>query len=376
LTAERLEQVEGVLKEDPLAFSLLAYRYRELGDLDSALRCAERSLALSPMEDVTSMVADIHLQRGESDKWEQTLLKFLEAPDLGLQHGPVQAALARGYAERGQWKKALPYAVAFGETWSVRGLNLAAEITEGLAQWEESEQWVRAQSESYPSSQAYCWYFWCRRTGRGDLKAAQRLAAQWIANSDRQNCEMAMIEGAYHFTNGKLQDALQAYQTASVFRPSFSCSFMVALLARALRDEESRSYALDDIQKSYLQAPDQQTPDGAKVGAAGMAILQIMKSGDASPEKLAKIEELLSAIGPEARTSLAYCLGKELDALGKKEEAEKYWRRCLVTSGRELTAATLAGFELAKRLKTSRPDGDVLDETSLWPAPQAAAGGQ
>ena len=57
-----------------------------------------------------------------------------------------------------------------------------------------------------------------------------------------------------------------------------------------------------------------------------------------------------------------------------KEEAEKYWRRSLVTSGRDITAATLAGFELAKRHGTSRPDGDALDEDDLWPALQSASG--
>ena len=64
----------------------------------------------------------------------------------------------------------------------------------------------------------------------------------------------------------------------------------------------------------------------------------------------------------------------ELDALGKKDEAEKYWRRAIVTVDADVTAATLAGFELAKRHGTSRPDGDVLDEDDLWPAPQSASG--
>jgi hypothetical protein len=56
----------------------------------------------------------------------------------------------------------------------------------------------------------------------------------------------------------------------------------------------------------------------------------------------------------------------ELDALGKKEEAEKYWRRCLVTPEADWGSTTLAGFELAKRHGTSRPDDDALDESDLW----------
>ena len=37
---------------------------------------------------------------------------------------------------------------------------------------------------------------------------------------------------------------------------------------------------------------------------------------------------------------------------------------------RDVYYATLAGFELAKRHGTSRPDDDVLDEEDLWPRPQ------
>jgi tetratricopeptide (TPR) repeat protein len=345
-----------------------------LGDLDSALRCAERSLAASPMVDPALLVAGIHLQRGDVDKWEQTLIKFLETPDLGLQHGAAERALAYGYASRGQWQKARPYAVDFGQTWADRGLRVAADITEGLAEWQESEQWARELAESYPSAEAPFWYLWCRRTGRGDLEAAKRLAEPWLGGGHRQTREFTMVEAVYYYTDGNLSAALASYQAAAAFRASFGCSLMVAHLARKVGDENTRTEALNAIQKAYLETTDQQTPDEAKTGAAGMAILQLMKSGDASPEKLAKIEELLSVNVAGVRTGLATCLALELDALGKKDEAEKYWRRAIVTVDADVTAATLAGFELAKRHGTSRPDGDVLDEDDLWPAPQSASG--
>ena len=218
------------------------------------------------MADSTLLVADIQRRRGEADKWEQTLLKFLDAPDIGLQHGAVEAALAYGFAGRGQWQKARSYAIEFGQTWAADGLRVAAEITEGLAQWPESEQWVRALSESYPSSEAPDWYLWCRRTGRGDLEAAKRLAETWIASNHRQSRQVAMVEGVYHITNGNVREALEAYQAASNFRASFGCSLMVAQLAREAGDDKLRTEALNAIQKAYLETSDQQTPDEAKAG--------------------------------------------------------------------------------------------------------------
>jgi hypothetical protein len=101
--------------------------------------------------------------------------------------------------------------------------------------------------------------------------------------------------------------------------------------------------------------------------AVGLAIIQLMESGDASDERLSRIDELLCAVDPRTRSTYAYYVGKELETLGKEAEAEKYWRRSLVTPSFDIPCATLAGFELAKRHKTSRPDDDALDAEDLWP---------
>ena len=80
-----------------------------------------------------------------------------------------------------------------------------------------------------------------------------------------------------------------------------------------------------------------------------------MKSGDDSTARLEKLEKLLSEIDATACDALSYFVGKELDALGKKDEAEKYWRRSLTIARYDTATATLAGFELAKRHGTSPP---------------------
>ncbi len=98
----------------------------------------------------------------------------------------------------------------------------------------------------------------------------------------------------------------------------------------------------------------------------------MLKTGDASEERLARIDKLTGKLAEVTRSAFAYVIGKELAMLGDMKRAETYWRRAVVTPGGDSCCSSLAGFELARLHGTSRPDDDVLDESDLWPAPQAA----
>jgi hypothetical protein len=104
-----------------------------------------------------------------------------------------------------------------------------------------------------------------------------------------------------------------------------------------------------------------------KIAAAATAIMRLLRTGDASQQRLDNIDELLCRLKPRVRSQFAYFVGKELDALEKSAEAEIYWRRSIVSPLFDLHCATLAGHELAMRHGTSRPDDDELDEGDLWP---------
>jgi len=95
---------------------------------------------------------------------------------------------------------------------------------------------------------------------------------------------------------------------------------------------------------------------------------KLLKSGDASEERLEQLEKMLTDIEEITRSAFAYFVGRELDELGKSEEAEKYWRRAMILPNYDLYYATLAGNALAEHHGTSRPDDDRLDKGDLWPA--------
>ncbi len=258
--------------------------------------------------------------------------------------------------------------MAAAQTWSAWGLRTASYLCEGLAEWEESEQWIREMSENYPSNSGESWYFWCRRTGRGNRQQAQLLAGKFFSTAFTYPTREKLIGlGAYRFLKGDTQAAMEAYRKALSYRTTFTCSLMIAQMARQLGDEKTREKVLLEMEKASEQQKGTERYDEA-VHAVGLKIVELLKSGDASEDLLDQIEKMLTNIEENTRSAFAYFVGRELDELGKSEEAEKYWRRALILPNYDPIYATLAGSALAESHGTSRPDDDRLDKDDLWPA--------
>ncbi len=142
---------------------------------------------------------------------------------------------------------------------------------------------------------------------------------------------------------------------------------MVARLSREHGSERLFKRELAAIEKLAVESRMSATPDNAKILLAGLAVIRLMKTGDASADRLAKIDARLCAAGPEYYPEFAYFVGKALEDIGESAQAEKYWYRCVRIPDRNWVYTTLSGAELVKRHGTSRPDDDVLDEDDLWP---------
>ena len=127
------------------------------------MRCCEKSLALAPTSEAAEILANLYLNEGDLAKWEETLLACLQNADLDKDRQQLHGLLAREFAARGLWRRALPHAEEYGRGGSQSGLSVASQVTEALAQWQESEQWMRRLSENYAVAGASDWYFWCAR---------------------------------------------------------------------------------------------------------------------------------------------------------------------------------------------------------------------
>src|SRR5262245_18177103 len=108
-----------------------------------------------------------------------------------------------------------------------------------------------------------------------------------------------------------------------------------------------------------LDHPTDGNQRNASEDKAGTLLLDLRKIGNPSPERLDNIDEAflkIDDIHRESAVAWCYLVGTELEALGNKKEAEKYWRRALVDPGRQQVLATLAGDKLVKLNGKSRPD--------------------
>lgn len=295
-------------------------------------------------------------------------LDYLKTENQGLEHSLIQEALAAGLCERGEWVKAKPYAVAAGQTYSARGLSVASYVCEGLGHWQESERWIRSRTESYPSSSGLSWYLWCCRTGRGDQEAALKFAEPYVARLATSNSEERQVDvGVFYLLQGDPERARDAFAKALKIKFSYPVAIMLVQLSVALEDTETFDRTLvliDQAAEAYKQLPGYKEAPHATM----RAIVELIKAEEASPERMADIEaKLLAFHNSRSRTACCYFVATELSARGHEEEAVKYWRRALNPYDRDIDYATLAGFELATRYGTSRPEEDMLDKSTQWP---------
>ena len=225
----------------------------------------------------------------------------------------------------------------------------------------------RELSTSYPSYSGDEWYFWCKRTGRGDLHSAEKLADTFHAITiTRPTARQPGPTGAYLMLKGDAQGALAAYEVALSIQPTTTCACMVAQLSRDLGDEGTRKQVLT-AQCTFVIEQIAKRNDLA-THQAGLALLELLIDADASAEKVTAIDALSCATVPNTRCAYACILARELDALGQPELAQAYWRKSLVIPVNDPNYSTLSGMELSQRNKTSRPDDDQLASEDLWPA--------
>jgi tetratricopeptide (TPR) repeat protein len=366
-TAKDLAKWESELKSDPTAYSRLAQRYEELADEESAIRCYKKSLEVLPTTAATFSLANLYLKRKAYDDWEKTLVAFLETEDMGLAHAQIHNELAWGFVHRGEMKKAKHHAELAGQTWSAWGLNTASYVTESLADWKASEEWIREMSTNYPSGSGYYWYLWCRRTGRGDVDSAKRLAQAYYDNPNQASTrETEAARGVFFLLESDYPRALECYKKALSFRPSFTCTAMVALLSRELGDSKTADQTLASMLEHYSQLGEERR----EIDVVGQALIEAFQKESISAEELAALEEKLAAI-PETvnRSGFACCLAMHLDQKKQPKEAEEYYRKAMHVPAPDLFYSTLAGARLSEKYNTSRKVNEVVDKSNLWPQP-------
>jgi tetratricopeptide (TPR) repeat protein len=354
--------------EDPSIFLTLGQRYTSKNLHDDAVRCFETSIELSPAYNAHILLADSYRASGQPELWKPTLERFLEVPSLGLEHGWIHQRIANDHISREEWEAAEPHALAAAQTWSAWGLGLASTVCEALSQWEESEKWIREKATNYPSSSAYDWYSWCRRTGRGDVAEARKLAESvmtpaWLAGHQ--------LKAMFPFIDCLLEDKpLQAIahgkqlvedEASTDANNRVYVRMQLTLVAAEVKDDEllrSTIAEIRDILANESEALEALDPSLVEVVSTicNLAEAKSDENADALPEaSIVDLRSRLETFPINERRNYFYLAGRALELRGNVEAADAYYRTIIDEAPFDKICRNLAGHRLAKRHGTSRP---------------------
>lgn len=370
-TPEKLQKWEQSLHDDPISFRLIGNRYRELEDQENAVRCYEHSMELLPTYETASELAKHYQSIDQSEKWEQVLLDYLETEDLGLQHAGARRQLVAGLTSQGRWQDAKQHAILAAQTYQATSMLVASEVLEVLAQWDQSELWIRRLSQSYPSTSGYRWYFWCRRTGRGDLETARRLAIQAFQAS---KLKTSHSHACFLVMEGQTEAAIKMIRRLEKKQSYDSQVLMLRDLQLASGDEQKAAQTLANLKKrtrARVAREKWKNPeygsiddDAPPVPLVTLALIYLIESGEIEPAAIAKLDRQIESTNGNTQSIRWYILAQHLARCEQEDQAISYWKKSLNAFDGHVRYSTLSGWELTKRLGTSRSDDSSSDENN------------
>ena len=165
-----------------------------------------------------------------------------------------QYPTARGM-ERKEWNKALPYAQAAGESWAQWAMACAARCAEGAALWDQAELWHMRNAERYRESSFPDWYFFCKRSGHGNLAAARETTEQYIDSLAENPGGRNNLKGCFYWLDGQHEKAKAAFTSAC--KPSMN---LAGLGLAVLVDQAGDAARRNDLMKQIAENNKQHNP--------------------------------------------------------------------------------------------------------------------
>ncbi len=333
----------------PHLASMFGERYTKLGRWDDAERCFKAAIKVVPGNpDYYRQLAQVYKLRGQTDRWLATLEEYLQQPDYSLAHFNVKSEIAYHFMKQKEWEKALPYAEGAAECYSCWGLCCAAECYEGLQRWAKAEQFYRAASERYRSN-SLSWYFFCYRTGKGDLKAAQQHARVFVANLAAMPGEPDLYDlTTFYLLEQEPKQALRTLEQALVKKPNPFDALWLAMIAEQLNDVRARELALNRVKSLSTTTGNEATssPDWANALSDFIAKDRAQaRKGRIDFDAADKFSAPLEGYG---RSWFHYLLGQYLHLHSQRDAAHRYWKQCMGWTGIPNDQRTLAGAMLLK----------------------------
>lgn len=328
---------------NPKVLRALAKRYESLesesdANKELAERCLVRLDELETSFDSANSLAAYYSRHNNDDRWKEVTIESLSRPSYGLEVPHACARLANWMMDRGEWTEAEPYARRAGQSYSSMGLQSAARCMELQDRWEEAERIYRAKAERYDSDWLD-WYFFCRRTGHGDLEAASAFCQRQqrsLTESERNVQQVAF----YHYLEGDHANALRIHESYRIDKDEGPYATICTLL---LLDEMKRTEDRDKVANTVL------TDDES--GSFGLLCDLVRRPRGANAKSLSDAELELCyvyAVTEPRATNAAYLIGRLLLNRGERDRAVVWLQRAATSPRTSLWMCTLAGADLTR----------------------------
>lgn len=342
-----------------------ANRYIKLVRFKDAECCLIQYLKISPDYGASEALASIYEQRGQMEKWKETLDAYLETDsDLGLQQVFLQVELAQYLMKQGKYDEAEVYVRRAAPSGASSAMLCAVHCYEGMQLWGAAETWIRKVAERYDCHK-YVWYFWCKRTGHGDAEKAFELARNYYESLEgKATDEDLELMGILYTLSAQAPKAIEAFRKNFDHTNNPYTGLHLALLAEAVGDKAVRDAALRQIeQKSGTYQVDHK-PRAQMIQLAN-AFRTVWAGATHVPLDLDVVEKIIASAPEGENTNLLYFVGKFLELQGNKEKARDYLYRCAISSDTYKNNHILARDLLRQqgvKLPQIKADGATLEE--------------
>ncbi|MDB5338513.1 MAG: hypothetical protein JWN70_4132 [Planctomycetaceae bacterium] len=388
LSWEEIEQAEKDFPDDPMVIEIVARAGVQNGQPEKALRRLKRLAEVVPDADSFYRLATLYQTLGDEDNWAATLQQAVKLPDQGLMNAGMLWQLAQYKTKKKDLQAAAELADQAAQSGAGGPLSYAAECHERLEEWEKSEQLISGVSQRYRVN-AQEWYFWCRRTGRGDLSAAREVALQNLAELEvTPEAPLRRMLAFFYYCEEQDEKSLELLQKIAKLPPQVSAENpeYPGLCAALLADELGKAELRDKLLEEALVAAEGPAFDPYRAQNPGRPFVDLAKKNHLGnlirafqlalrPEGAVLFEprfhEIEAHTLPQEATWRNFCMGKFLYLRGQKEEGQRYLQLAAssplgLQNGHRWAAMFLARRDIARDpLRTTEWGGDGPLETIL-----------
>jgi tetratricopeptide (TPR) repeat protein len=322
-----LAEWERDAEGSPALLAALAKRYTELGKTEQAERALLRYIRFSPDLWAYQQLGKSYKDKGDWERWQVILEEYLaKVEDHGLDHARVRVEIANQFMELKKWDEAWPFAEAAAESGAAWALMCAQQCAEGMKDWEAAESYAEQISKRYPNRWPR-WFLFCKQHGLGDVAAARALCEQHLEPIIQQpgQGDPAQI-GYFYWLAGDLKKAMLWFRQAYSRSPNHATCFNLILLADEIGDTATR----DESVRTLLAKHRRLAPKACQI----YEILRKTLNTDAPPAvDLQAVEKVLKDASPASRGLNSYLVGLFLKNHGQVEDARRYLRVAVDSSG-------------------------------------------